>query len=87
MVAQGGGYFGTPFNGFWGFTQGYPLSLIVFDIVMYAMVWHWVAVVVATESGSGGLRRAVQRMAFFSMLTAASLTPHSQSGCRGSLMS
>ena len=45
MVACAGGYYGGAFKGFQGVTQGYPLSLIIFNVVVNSVVRHWISLV------------------------------------------
>ena len=40
MMSLDGGQFGTQFNGFCGVTQVDPLSPTIFNIVVYAIIWH-----------------------------------------------
>ena len=49
MVAQSRGYFRTPFKGYHGVTQGYPLSTTTFNVVVDAVFWNWVTVVEMAE--------------------------------------
>ena len=42
IVARGGGYYGTAFGGERGVTQGDPLSPTIFNMVVDAVVRHWV---------------------------------------------
>ena len=42
MVARAGGYYGTGFKGARGVTQGNPLSPTIFNVVVDAVVCHWV---------------------------------------------
>ena len=53
MVASSGGYFGRKFQGQSGVTQGYPLSPIIFKVVVDAVICHWVFVVAYLEGESG----------------------------------
>ena len=55
MVAKADGYFGRPFKGYQGVTQGDPLSPIIFNVVVDAVICHWVMVVTPPEAGTGGL--------------------------------
>ena len=51
MVARAGGYFGLPFKGYCRVMQGEPLSPTLFNVVMAAVIRHWVTVVATTEEG------------------------------------
>ena len=42
MVARAGDYYGTGFKGARGVTQGNPLSPTIFNVVVDAVVRHWV---------------------------------------------
>ena len=55
MVAQAGGYYGTAFKGEQGVTQGDPLSLAIFNLVVEAIVRHWVTGVIADTEERGEL--------------------------------
>ena len=46
MVERAGGYYGTAFRGERGVTQSDPLSPIIFNVVVDAVVRHWVKGVV-----------------------------------------
>ena len=48
MVEWVGGYYGTSFQGARGVTQGYPPSPTIFNMVVYAVVRHWLMVVIAS---------------------------------------
>ena len=48
MVARAGGYYCAPFKGFRGVTQGDPLSPTIFNVVVDAVLCHWVTVVAAS---------------------------------------
>ena len=41
MAARSGGYYGTAFKGDRGVTQGDPLSPTLFNVVVDAVVRHW----------------------------------------------
>ena len=49
MVYWARGYFGTPFKGYCGVTQEDPISTIIFNVVVDAVLRHWVTVVASTE--------------------------------------
>ena len=53
MVAQAGGYYRTVFGGERGVTQGDPLSPTIFNVVVDAVVRHWVHGVVEKEEALG----------------------------------
>ena len=55
MVAKAGGYIGLPFKGYRGETQGETLSFTLFNLVVDALIFHWVMVVAATEEGTEGI--------------------------------
>ena len=50
MVAKAGGYLGCPFKGYQVVTQGDPLTPTIFNVVVDAVVRHWVMVVTPTEA-------------------------------------
>ena len=57
MVARAGGYYGTGFKVERGVTQGNPLSPTIFNVVVDAVVRHWVTLAVEeaeTRGGRGG---------------------------------
>ena len=56
MVARAGGYYGTAFQGARGVTQGDPLSPTIFNVVVDAVVHHWVTVFIVgvEERGERG---------------------------------
>ena len=51
MVVWAGGYFGTPLKGHWGVTQGKPISPIIFNMVVDAVLRHCILVLAEEESG------------------------------------
>ena len=53
MVTRAGGYYGTALQGARGVTQGDPLSPIIFNVVVDAVVRHWVMVVIADAEDRG----------------------------------
>ena len=60
MLARAGGYYGTGFKGARGVTQGDPLLPTIFNVVMDAVVCHWVTLVVeeAEKRGKEGRHQA-----------------------------
>ena len=56
MAERAGGYYGTTFQGARGVTHGDPLSPTIFNVVVDAVVRHWVTVTVevAEEWGERG---------------------------------
>ena len=48
MVSRAGGYYGPPFKGDSGVTQGDPLYPMLFNVAVDAVIRHWVAVVEET---------------------------------------
>ena len=53
MVARVGGYYGEAFKGAWGVTQGDPLSPTLFNLVVDAVVRHWVTMAMAEAEKQG----------------------------------
>ena len=62
MLDQAGRYYGAPFNGSKGITQGNPLSATIFNSVAYTVILHWETVVVGEEAGPDGFVRSVQTL-------------------------
>ena len=60
MVARAGGYFGLPFKGYHGVTQGDPLSPTLFNVVVDTVIRHWLTVVAPTEDGMEGLGLSIR---------------------------
>ena len=59
MVARAGGYYRTGFKGARGVTQGDPFFPTIFNVVVDAVVFHWVTLAVEAveppgERGAGG---------------------------------
>ena len=56
MVSRAGVYYGVEFKGDQEVTQGDPLSPTIFNVVVYAVVRHWLYVMVE-GTGERGERR------------------------------
>ena len=56
MAERSGGYYGTAFKGVRGVTQGDPLSPTIFNVVVDAVVRHWLEVLqnATEEKGATG---------------------------------
>ena len=67
MVARAGGYYGTGFKGERGVTHGDPLSPTIFNVVVDAVVRHWVtqAVTDAEPRGERGREGRHQAALFY----------------------
>ena len=55
----------TPFPRISWLIQGNPLSPTVFNVVVDAVIWHWVTVVAPTEAGAEVLGDTIQDLAEF----------------------
>ena len=64
MVARAGGYFGTGFKGERGVTQGDPLYPTIFNVVVDAVVRHWVTLKVEEADTRGGAGEGGQASVF-----------------------
>ena len=53
MVARAGGYYGAGFKGARGVTQVNPMSPTIFNVVLYAVVCHWVRLVIEDSDKRG----------------------------------
>ena len=62
MVAQVGRYYGAPIKGSRGFTKGDPISPTIFNMVVCALICHWVIVSAGEELGPEGFVRALQTL-------------------------
>ena len=56
MMARAGGYYGEAFKGARGVTQVNPLPPTIFNVVVDAVVWHWIVGIVdeTAEKGETG---------------------------------
>ena len=57
MAARAGGYYGTAFKGARGVTQGDPMSPTIFNVVVDAVVMHWIDRLVAETAKKGDTGR------------------------------
>ena len=62
MVARYGRYYGDSLKVYGGVVQGDSMSLTIFNMVMDALIQHWVAVVAGEEAGPEGFGIAVQTL-------------------------
>ena len=69
MVARAGGYFGVPFKGQHGVTKWQSIFPTISNMVVDAVLRHWVSVVAAMEGlvdpGTEGLVQDIQRMVVY----------------------
>ena len=65
MVARLGRYYGTPFKGHQGVTQGGLISPTIFNMVVNAVICHWVMMLAGEGRVPYGFGRAFQWMAEF----------------------
>ena len=63
MLAKAGGYLGCPFKGYQGVMQGDPLYPSFFNMVVDAVIRHWLMVVTASKAGTGGLSLTIINLA------------------------
>ena len=66
MDSKYGGYSGPPFQGYCGVTQVDPLSPMVFNMVVGAVICHKVMVAVRMDTGLEVLEDTIQELAAFS---------------------
>ena len=65
MVERVRGYYGPPFEVYHGVTQGDSLSTTFFNMVMDAVIRHWVTVVAKTEACTEGLGLSIWDLALY----------------------
>ena len=63
MVARAGSYYGKGFKGGRGVTQGDPLSPTIFNVVLDAVVRHWLTITVKEAEKIGERGREVRHQA------------------------
>ena len=67
MVSRSRKYYITPFKEYIRFTQGCPISPTIFNIVVGAVICHWVTVMAGEDEGPERFSRAVKNWPHFSM--------------------
>ena len=60
MVAFAGGYYGAPFKGYQGLTQGYPMYPTILNLVVDMVAKHWIYLVVYGEAVPEGWGQDIQ---------------------------
>jgi hypothetical protein len=67
MVCHAGGNFGEPFSAGRGVMQGGPLSVLMFNVCVYAAVREWLQQVLGDNAAQGGIGEAAHdhAVAFF----------------------
>ena len=65
MVDKAGSYYGTPFKVHRGITQGDPLYPTIFNMVVDAVIQHWVILMTEEEAGLDVFGWAIQWLAAF----------------------
>jgi len=54
MVCRAGGSYGRPFHAFWGVTRGGPLSSLMFNVCVDAVIREWLRRTLSKEAARGG---------------------------------
>jgi hypothetical protein len=67
VVCHAGGNFGEPYNARWDITQGGPLSGLMFNVCVNAVVREWLRQVLGDDTAQRGLGEAAHdhTVAFF----------------------
>ena len=65
MVSRAGGYYGAPFKGYRVVTQGDPLSLMMFNVMVDVVVQPWLSIVLVEAMVPEGCGKVIQRMESF----------------------
>ncbi len=66
MVCCAGGSFGKPFAAFWGITQSGPLSSLMFNVCVDAVIREWLCRMIDEEAAGGVFSEACREsIAFF----------------------
>jgi hypothetical protein len=65
MVCRAGDSFGKPFAAFWGVTQGGPLSSIMFNVCVDAVIREWLCWMINEDAASGVFSEACREIVAF----------------------
>ncbi len=65
MICRAGGSFGKPFAAFWGITQGGPLSSIMFNVCVDAMIREWLRRTINEDAASRVFSEACREIVAF----------------------
>ncbi len=65
MVCCAGGSLGKPFATFWGITQGGPLSSLMFNVYVDAVIREWLCWLINKEAASGVFSEACREIVAF----------------------
>jgi hypothetical protein len=65
IVCRAGGSFGKPFAVFWGITQGGPLSSLMFNVCVDAVIREWLCRTINKEAASGVFSEACREIVAF----------------------
>ena len=65
MADKADGYFRRPFKGYQCVTQGNPLSPTIFNVVVDAVIRHWVTVATTTEADTGVIDLTIIELAAY----------------------
>ena len=65
MVCHAGGSFGKRFAAFWGVTQGGPLSSIMFNVCVDAVIREWLCRMINEDAASGVFSEACREIVAF----------------------
>jgi hypothetical protein len=86
MACRAGGSFGKPFGAFRGVTQSGPLSSLMFNVCVDAVIREWLWMTMNKEAAHGRFAEASREIVAF-LLTMAWSDQETPSGCRAPWMS
>jgi hypothetical protein len=81
MVCCAGGSFGKPFEAFRGVTQGGPLSSLMFNVCIDALIRKWLCRALGKEATQGRFEETSREIVAFLLMTGW-LDREIPSGCR-----